>query len=303
MVRDSHFDWKYETVVRAHAQIASSEFQGLVTLAEAGKTATTIARPFGAALDLLKKINDRRLSLIKRGLSPALAAAKAWLEYRLGWKPLLYDIQGIFDAYTLATSHHAKPVRKVARASGDVSFTGVQTYSGVPSGLTGLNMARDFDYYCQISSGVLYELTDEGQADAGRRHAGTRLSDVPEAIWEAIPYSWLVDRFLNVGNWLKAIVPRPGVSILGSWTVTREKQLCSHTIVEAWVSVTLSGKPTVRLSDSGGTYLEETSMYTREINPSLPISPFTYNPKELSLQQSLDHCALIVDKIYALFKS
>jgi hypothetical protein len=52
----------------------------------------------------------------------------------------------------------------------------------------------------KIRAGVLYQ--DRFEAS---HHFGTRLSDIPETVWEAIPLSFLVDYVVNVGDYLGAL--------------------------------------------------------------------------------------------------
>jgi hypothetical protein len=292
-------DAKYSTITEANAKVAAADFQGLVSIAEAKKTIVSISKPFAASLDLANKVLGRKLSLIKSGLTAAQAAAKAWNEYRFGWKPLLYDIQGAADAYVDAAK--VKPVRLVARSSHRVDYNNTQAYfsSGV-GGLSSLKMSVTFALSSKISSGVLYELTDVDNRAAVQRATGTRLSDIPATVWELVPFSFVVDRFLTVGSWLNAMTPKPGVKILGSWTTTVKDESFLHTCVEGIVD--LSGStPSVKLSQSGGTYYEKNFSYVREISPQIPIAP-TWNPKDLNLQQQIDHVALIYDKLVSIFK-
>lgn len=45
---------------------------------------------------------------------------------------------------------------------------------------------------------------------------GLDLSGVLGAAWERIPYSFVLDWFVDMGSWLKAIVPVSGVTTLGN---------------------------------------------------------------------------------------
>lgn len=289
-------DAKSRTLLRAHSKVAQEDFQGLVTVAEASKTASMIARPFGSALALLERIAARRARLVQRGATLAVASASAWLEYRLGWRPLLFDIEGIWTAYHKNTLYYDKPVRLVARAGDhDIKwFSPPVVTQSVQPGLTSVTMASEYDHQAKVTSGVLYELFDGTLEAATARRMGMRLSDVPAAVWEIVPLSFVVDRFVDIGTWLQAITPKPGVRILGSWSTTIDKQINTNKVREARIYVATS--PATTYVQSGGTFREEIHAVTRVANPSLPPLP-TVNYRDLNLSQQLDHAALIVAKL------
>lgn len=292
-------DAQARTIQMALSRVADEDFMSLVTVAEAAKTAKMIARPFGTARDLITRIADRKLRLIQKGLTASAAFSSAWLEYRLGWKPVLYDLQGIKEAYINNLVQHDKPVRIVARAGdrnivwdspGNISDT-------AHPGVTSVKMVANYSHRAKVSSGVLYELRDDSLESATARRMGLRLEDVPASLWELVPYSWVVDRFLDVGIWLKAIVPKPGVSILGSWTTTLDYALNYHQILEA--KIVVNTPPATTYVQAGGDYTEETQNITRVVNPTAPIAP-TVNYRDLNLAQQTDHLAVIIARLVGL---
>lgn len=271
----------------------------LVTVAEAAKTAKMIARPFGQANDLISRIADRKLRLLQKGLTAVAAFSSAWNEYRFGWKPILYDLQGIKEAYINGTVWYEKPRRVVARASDrDIVWdlpNSVDTRAW--PGLTSKTMIANYSHRAKVSSGVLYELRDDSLESATARRMGLRLADVPASLWELVPYSFVVDRLLDIGPWLSAIMPKPGVTVLGSWTTTLDYQLNYHVIAEA--KITVMTAPQTTYIQSGGDYTEEIQSISRVANPAIPPIP-TVNYRDLSLVQQIDHLALITSRLLGL---
>lgn len=291
-------DGKAWTLQEAYSKVAQEEFMSLVTVAEAGKTASMLSHPFKRADDLLTKIYTRKAQMVKKGVVATVAASSAWLEYRFGWKPLLYDIQGIWSAYTQNTLHYDKPVRLVARRSMEVEHNELNTpYTGSASYVGGINMLRNKTMKSKVSSGVLYELLDENLEAANARRMGLRLSDVPASLWELTPWSFIVDRFVSVGSWLNAITPKPGVTVKGSWTtevrnVSLKCERLNTPMVIAGSSIVVPG---------GVSGSESTYVLTRVANP--PMSTFavpSWNPKDLSFNQTLDHIALIIQRLHGI---
>lgn len=286
-------DAKARTLLQAHSRVAEEDFMGLVTVAEAAKTARMIASPFGRARDLVNRIASRKLSLLAKGLSLGAAATSAWLEYRLGWKPVLYDIEGIFKAYVSNELWEEKTVRKVARASDkNISWVspGVVTNTVQP-GVSNVRMRASFSHSSKVSSGVLYDLRDDVFESATARRMGFRLSDVPSTIWEIVPLSWVIDRFVDIGVWLDAIQPKPGVNVLGSWTTTVERQTNIHNLDE--VSIFVGTTPATTYTQSGGEYSEVIHNIHRTANPTMPSFP-TVNYRDLNLVQQIDHLAVTI---------
>jgi hypothetical protein len=296
-------DAKQRTLLTAHSRVAAEDFLSLVTVAESAKTAAMMASPFGKARDLITRIVTRRLRLIQNGLNLLDATTNAWLEYRFGWKPVLYEMQGIREAYLNGTSAWLEPKRLVARAS-DTSIVWSSpnnvTTEAQPF-VTTVTMVANYDHTAKVSSGVLYELTDGSLESATARRMGLRLSDVPSTIWELVPCSFVIDRFLDIGLWLQAIMPKPGVNVLGTWTTVVDRQVNSHTVREGKVVIvkTALGKPPATYFFSGGTYNEEIQSVTRLANPSIPSLP-TVNYRDLNLSQQIDHAALIVSRLRGL---
>lgn len=308
---------KASTLTEAYAKVGEETFQGLVTVAEARKTAKMLAHPFSQSVALIKRIHEtasryHKLPLLTkdalkvygkdslRQVNDARKALEAaWLEYRFGFRPVIREIQQIADAYVLSDTRFSRPTRKVGRASEKVDWVeGPVVYTApTPSGLTSLTMSRSCEKHAKVASGVLYEITDAVSSAAIARRTGFRLSDVPAALWETMPLSFVVDRFVSVGTWLNAIVPRPGVSVKGAWTTVVTRDYNTHRIVEARIHV--ATPPANAYTQSGGRYLEDIRVITRDANPLLPVLP-SVNYTDLNLSQMIDHAALITQRLRSL---
>lgn len=280
------------SVVKAHAKIASSVAMGLVSVAEMHKTVSMLRSPFKSARSLLDKMDNYRLNDIQKGKTYAKAAANAWLEYRLGWKPLMFEIQQTVAAYKGLTG--SKSVRLVARGSQQIEDRNVNTVASTFPGTHGIRVTRDLTRTFKASTGVLYEFSETADEERARRF-GYRLSDVPSSGWELITGSWMVDRFLAVGYWLDAITPKPGVKILGSWLTEIQTDVNTHILTDAWVDVVMNNV-TYPCHAAGGSYTEVIRSKIRTANPSLPSLP-PVNPGSQSLAQIIDDAAFIANRL------
>lgn len=293
-------DEKNQQLIEAYASIAESEANSLVTVMEAVDTANMMRAPFAQAGGLLHKIAFSKAKYVSKGLSYAKAATAAWLEYRLGWKPLLYDIQSIQNAYAVSTKERIDPVRLVERSSTKISWSAefVDAPYSQPY-QEGIRAKGNFVTDVKVSAGVIYDLQDDTLAATEQRAFGLNLSNVPAAMWELVPYSFVVDRFVSVGKWLNAIVPKPGVTILGNWTSVTRNDHSWQKMLEwrAYGNQAVNYPPTNATVSSE--YAWKHAYIERRVNQpitwTLPI-----NRGALSLSQTMDHYALIMSALVGL---
>lgn len=128
--------------------------------------------------------------------------ANLWLEYSYGWRPLLNDVYGA--AELLAQTHTKTRPTKVSGHATDVyPYSKQTTLYGVTARLDGVmsKMAR-----CQ-----LYFDVASYEADMLK---STGISNPALLAWELLPYSFVVDWFLPVGNYLNNVNAASGLRFL-----------------------------------------------------------------------------------------
>lgn len=280
------------TLMKALARVSPATMESLVSVAEAKKTSQMLYRPFQNSLTLLGRMVTRRAHLVRNGLDFAKASTQAYLEYRFGWKPIINDFKNACEAHVV--HDQVRNLRLVARASEERSWilTGRQ-YSSTFNG--GIQVASSADYHrvLKCSAGYLYEIVDENANASLQRALGLRVADLPGTMWELVPFSFVLDRFVNIGTWLRAIVPKPGVKIRGSWVTTKITDINAHRVTEAKLFVSAMGiYPAITYRHSGGGYTENIRRKIRRGNPAQPVLP-SFDTGDLSLVQHLDHAALI----------
>lgn len=205
---------------KAWADIKSPEIQGMVFAAELGKTLRMVKRPLENLIRFIRLsvMADRKRILNwkqhtaaygKQALLLNQFIMSEWLRYRYGIMPLLYDIQGIMR---LANKLEV-PVRRTAR--GSAKFSSGQLTASSPQGesyFSGtLTTSRTVDV--NVRAGVLYE----HQASISNR-MGYELSQLPSTIYELVPYSFVLDWAVNLGDYIQAMEPKVDVKVLASWT-------------------------------------------------------------------------------------
>ena len=138
------------------------------------------------------------------------AIPNAWLELCYGWQPLLADVKGTFDVLK-ARDKDADTDRVTVKGFRhdvtDVVITSNVSIAGAANplcrvqyrGNVGVFVRLD---YCMVNP-ALHEIQQLG------------LVNPVELAWNLIPYSFVVDWFLPVGNYLQAWTADLGYQFLG----------------------------------------------------------------------------------------
>lgn len=286
-----------QVVNRTYAKAYGSTATVLVTAAEIGKSVSMVKRPFGQARKLIGQMTRRYQNLLSRGVAASKAASNAWLEYRMGWKPLLFDLENIAKAVHEMLSEIDEQYDKTYRAS----F--LQEWSGDGSGLSTKSWKNapvrwDREYSKKFACGVIMRenLFDE-KSKRPTRIFGMELHDVAPAVWELVPYSFVVDRFLDVGTWLRAIQPRPNTQLMAAWLTTVENDVLN---VQANLEWEVYPGKFMPASGHQGSMKETSIVVRREVGPTPSILP-ALNSRDLVVQQHIDHAGLLLQQLVGLF--
>jgi len=157
---------------------------------------------FSEALRVVTGRRNRKFS------DAAHAAADAWLGFTYGVKPLMRDVYGAMDALSIAKAREV--VVHVVRASVSESFSDSAATSTCKGSVTGrIQASGKFTY--QVENPLLFTLDQLGVIN-------------PLALtWELIPFSFVVDWFIPIGNFLRGVVPPPGISQVSGYTYVKAK--------------------------------------------------------------------------------
>lgn len=233
----------------ALGDVDASTAQTLLTMSEAAKTLKTLANPLGATLKYLKS-NPRPG---RKGKAAAQAVSSQYLTWYYGIMPTMMEIENVLEALTTSPEVY----RQTAR--GKATGTANETSTEVVGGCSKYTNLFTYSENVEIRSGILY--LPSGGFDTVW---GTRLSDIPLTAWELIPYSFVVDWFVNVGDFVAALSPRVGVSYLSAWQTLKMTQI--------WRAETLSSEFTC----SGSTQTRSGSEWAQcviETTQRYPVSP------------------------------
>lgn len=129
--------------------------------------------------------------------------ANHWLEYVFGWLPLLSDIHESAELLAESVSTYREP-KGLMRASS--RKTASYAYRDSRTGLG--HMFADCDARLSVTARLIavYELDSEARSVLSK----TGISNPLSLAWEALPFSFVVDWFLPVGNYLDSLTAFDG---------------------------------------------------------------------------------------------
>lgn len=229
------------------------------------RTCLALVQSKGAFAQILEAIlshSNRRVRVPLEGRDVLLRTLSGlWCELRFGWRPLLGTLDGIVEAIQ---SMNGDTKRVTYRASEEYTFrkenvletTSTQNGFSLPV----IKKVR-VDFRSTFRAGILLEETP------ALAHAlGLELAQVPYALWDCVPWSFIWDRFVNIGNFIRSLRPIPTSRFCGAWVVERfERNILRQCEYVAGDQSSGSGSSYKRWARSGGTstVLEQTIGYQR----------------------------------------
>jgi hypothetical protein len=203
------------------------------------------------------------------------AFASYWLEYRYGWRPILFSVEDAMEAYNseLEKGSYRRGYTKLLTELDD-SATDNWTFDGAYLGV-GVGTQT-------LSGERTYRGMAIGSVDSNSIRWG---ADPLLTTWELIPYSFVVDWFLNVGNWLNAVSPFSGAHIEGSQCSVKDDYVLRQENNRSWSGTSATG------AHNGVVTELRVQRYERfaQSASSLPV----WNPR-LSPARILDVAALVL---------
>jgi hypothetical protein len=214
-----------EAYIKARAQLAGKvnamSFNAGQAFAERRQTASLLTNTAYRIVSAARALRHGRLGEFQKALSTTVhpnqwdrtlktpaskRIATHWLEYQYGWKPLLQDAYG---AAELLSRHSQEAYVTSSRGVG--SAKAVNVYKRTVD----LGSDRSVSVSTTCKLGVTYRLDNPSRAGL----AQTGLSNPALLAWELLPYSFVVDWFLPVGNYLEALDAFSGFTFVGGYQV------------------------------------------------------------------------------------
>lgn len=204
----------------ALSRLNDAEFDALLFAAEFGKTAAHLASVGKRIANIQKAIKTGRFSKLapktfqkwKTSRDPSLTGlsldilADAWLEARYAIRPLLIDAE---NAYDYLTKGGLTPRRTFRGGENSSSVSSLPETTFTTSGIN-YTVNGTLTSTMSARAGIMCHVNPSVAADLG-------LLNFASTAWELIPFSFVVDWFLNVGGVLASLTPTPHLETLASW--------------------------------------------------------------------------------------
>lgn len=207
-----------QAISEVKSQVVSDTLQSydlLTDLSEAKETLKlaqslikTVMRPLSAMSEFRKALNHRNLPNRRK----AQLLTDKWMEYRYGIMPAIYSMQDIIKLVRESNNIYrsCRASRSIPTEYSSESFVG----------------ANEKGAYQRTTGTIKVQATSKTRFELGmmsRLIDQTSINPIQTA-WELIPYSFVIDWFANVGDWLLAntSLSTPGVSSSYCYSVKKE---------------------------------------------------------------------------------
>lgn len=270
--------------LKALTKVADAKVNVAVAYAEAKKTSDMI-------LDAANRIY-KAYSAFRRGDLKGIATNlnitpkrlhKSWLEYKYGWKPLLMDVKGAAEFF--AQQHVTRPPEFTVTAQERVTMTysksiTVPTYGGgAQHGITMFyscdNLAR-VKLWCRLDYPHAAELQQIG------------LTNPALVAWELVPFSFVFDWFVQVGDWLTGLTALNGVNVYRG--MYSETESVGESLNEVTTSQVVSG---TLWYHSGAQTLVSQRAYNRSAYIPDPLAVYPTTTNSFDFKKLVTSLALI----------
>jgi hypothetical protein len=188
-----------------------------VDLAEGGQSMGMMGQRFGQMFGFGKDLlrgnflgAARRLNLavVPKGVSAKKSLANNWLEYHFGWEPLIKDIFAVIDVLQ-------NPIKSVRPRGVGKTFSTKRLASGTPPDTT------VEEWQCQHRVACGAEVTISNPNLFLAQNLG--LVNPAGIAWELVPFSFVLDWFVNVGDFLSQGTDLLGLSVTNAWTTIHSR--------------------------------------------------------------------------------
>lgn len=270
----------------ATASASQADFEGMVMIGELKETFQMFMNPMMGLLTLLKKNPVRHRQ--GRGMSMRKVGkylSDWWLQMRFGVMPFINDIAALRDAAETKMRREYSPIMH-SRAVTTSQSESREGYTG-----TIFNVPVWGDTYARTRGRIMACVYYNRFTWSKLERMGLDWSQIPGAIWELVPFSFLVDRVVNVGEWLEICRPKQDFTILGSTLSYKVESIRGFHAKQAILLTPSTKRVTIdHLCQTTGTN------YLRTLPGPLPSGP-AVNLKLGGLIKTLDHLTLLNQNI------
>lgn len=197
-----------EASTEALAKVASTDVDGVVEAAEGRQTMQLFdVQQYNLRRQILKELRYAE----KRGKKfpasvPVSVLSNNWLMYRYGIGPFLSLLHD-----TIVVGSRIRTVRETSRGFGSTGGHEVFKIYHNSGSFHNVEHTVYRDWSGSVRAGILYDYRNFGN------RYGFSLANLPGAAWELVPWSFVADWFINMGDFIRALTPRLQTVQRASW--------------------------------------------------------------------------------------
>lgn len=212
----------------ALADWKSASVQSMVFLAELRKTVKTLLNPVQALTQEIARGRKRGWTM-KGGLR---GASGEYLTWFYGIRSLMFDIEGAQEALKRMSTCK----RETGRGKQEVLVENVSSNLVLHLGST----LKDSRYRIDTKHTHVCRAGLVGDVEMGvdsSRGFGYRLSDIPGTLWELMPWSFVLDWAVNLGDYIESLFTDVVTGVKGQWITTIDTVEVKRTVTSTTLAV------------------------------------------------------------------
>jgi hypothetical protein len=235
---------------KAYSKIGNSTAELGIALAQIGQTVSMLAKPLNAvaaSYRLLTRMLSTGNAVIMWNGIPRFLRAKSvvplrqrttqlmrkaadnWLEYSYGLLPTVRDVQDSAEAI----DDMLKPYKRIrfAKAGKKTTTKVVSTIGfGLPSTNFYLKYRKTEETTIKYTCKYYYRYD---VPESPGHVLGLDLASAPTVVWDIIPWSFVVDWFIDIGGYLHSVLGGIGTTAMGDYTSMKIDTRISYECIEA----------------------------------------------------------------------
>jgi hypothetical protein len=266
---------KDQAVSACWASISPAQLEGLVSALEMDKTVVGFLDLFKKAFRILRAVKKKELKLLKKEFSRK-EMIELYMNARYNLRPVYHDVRGLLKALDF----------EVCADFDRQTFRGYKKEYAINSIETTDRFTDTSDWAYKIFSHSITNRTVEARAGVLTSFEPSTISMFEllgldqglTSAWELIPFSFIVDWFVNVGNTICQFKPDRTFKALTSWVVVKDTTtqitVPQYGIFENYVPPGSAKRLTgIDCAMSGGYRKVITTVTTREPSPQRSLMP------------------------------
>lgn len=199
-----------EAKIKALVKAADQKVNVSVALAEAAKTSNLILDTATRVSRAYRSFRRGNLREVARQLdiSPN-RVHKTWLQYKYGWMPLLMDVKNGAEFFAQQTLGRSTKFVVSAVVNGTKTYSRTTYWGGLGTPPTYFYFTESFSGEYRVKVKLWLELTSPTYSTVQQ----LGLTNPALIVWELVPFSFVFDWFISVGDYLVARSALDGITV------------------------------------------------------------------------------------------